>query len=225
MAIQRNPWLWMAAAFCVALGLAAGVVAAFGAQSHGFSIALDATGRLDFLLFWPAYAGGALAALFGNAFAPLRDNVRNFGLAFAAALPVHLGLVACLCAAGDAPGARTFVVFGAAAIFTYVLAVLSIPRVRQTLPDRFWPPIRWLAMNYIAYAFFKDFTRHGIGDFYGAGGAHDILKYAPFAALAVVGPMLRFAVWIRKLSRQARDLRVRRQAPRRPPGAIADTSG
>ena len=202
----------MAAAFCAALALAVGVVAAAGPQSHGFRVALDATARLNFLLFWPAYAGGALAALFGNVFAPLRDNARNFGLAFAAALPVHLGLVVCLCAAGDAPDARTFVVFGAAAIFTYVLALLSIPSVRQTLPDRFWPPIRWLAMNYIAYAFIKDFTRHGVGGFYGAGAFHDIFKYAPFAALAIIGPMLRFAAWIQKLRRRARKLNLRKQA-------------
>ena len=158
----------MAAAFCAALALAVGVVAVLGPQSHGFRVALDATARLNFLLSWPAYAGGALAALFGKVFELLRDNGRNFGLAFAAALPVHLGLVACLCAAGDAPDAGTFVVFGAAAIFTYVLALLSIPRVRQTLPDPFWPPIRWLAMNYIVYAFIKDFTSHGLGGAYGA---------------------------------------------------------
>ena len=88
----------------------------------------------------PVLAGRARrklsAALFGNVFALLRDNGRNFGLAFAAALPVHLGLVACLCAAGDAPDAGTFVVFGAAAIFTYVLALLSIPRLADAAgPD------------------------------------------------------------------------------------------
>ncbi len=202
----------MAAAFCAALALAVGVVAAFGARSDGFRIALEATARLNFLLFWPAYVGGALVALFGSVFAPLKDNARNFGLGFAAALPVHLGLVACLCAAGDPPGARTFIVFGAAAIFTYVLALLSIPRVRRMLPDRFLPLIRWLATNYIMYAFIKDFARHGVGGFYAAGGLHEIVKYAPFAALAILGPMLRFAAWIQKLRGQARKLNVRQQA-------------
>jgi hypothetical protein len=203
----------MAAAFCVALALAVGVGAVFGARSHGFRIALDATARFNFLLFWPAYAGGALAALFGNVFSPLRDNARNFGLAFAAALPVHLGLVVCLCAAGDPPDTRTFVVFGAAAIFTYLLALLSIARVRQTLPDRFWPPIRSLAMNYIAYAFLKDFARHGVGGLlYGTGDLLGILEYAPFAALAIVGPMARFAAWIQKLRRQAGRSDVRQRA-------------
>ena len=67
---------------------------------------------MNLLLFWPAYVGGALTALFGNVFAPLRDNSRNFGLAFAAALSIHLGLVGCLCATGNVPDAKTFIVFG-----------------------------------------------------------------------------------------------------------------
>jgi hypothetical protein len=217
MEIRRSPWLWMAAAFCAALGLAVAVVAVVGVRGPGFLVALQATARLNFFLFWPAYAGGALTALFGNVFAPLRDNGRNFGLAFAAALPVHLGLVACLCAAGEPPDAKTFVIFGLGALFVYLLALLSIPFVRHSLPDRFWPPIRSLAMNYIAFAFLKDFARHGIGSFrdmilYQTGGYHDILMYVPFAALAILGPLLRLAAWVKKLRHQARKLSIRQQA-------------
>jgi hypothetical protein len=204
MNVRQNPWLWMVAAFCAALGLAVGVVAVFGVNSQGFRIALQATARLNLLLFWPAYVGGALTALFGNVFTPLRDNSRNFGLAFAAALSVHLGLVGCLCATGNVPDATTFIVFGTAAAFVYLLAFLSIPHMRRALPDRFWPLIRALAMNYIALAFIKDFARHGIGSFrdillYGTGDYRDIIMYVPFAALAIVGPILRLAAWIRKL--------------------------
>jgi len=206
----------MVAAFCAALGLAVGVVTVFGAQSAGFRVALDATARLNLLIFWPAYVAGALTALFGNVFARLRDNSRYFGLAFAAALSVHLGLVVCLCATGKAPDAKTFIVFGTAAVFVYLLALFSIPRVRWALPDRFWPPIRALAMNYIALAFVKDFARHGIGSFwdiimYGTGGFQDIIMYVPFAALAIAGLMLRFAAWIQKLRHQARILSIRQQ--------------
>ena len=32
-------------------------------------------------------------------------------------------------------------------------------------------------MNYIVYAFIKDFTSHGVGDVYDAGAFGDILKY------------------------------------------------
>jgi hypothetical protein len=218
MKIQQNPWLWMAAAFCVALGLAIGVVAEFGANSEGFRAALRATARLNLLLFWPAYVGGALTTLFGSVFAPLRDNSRNFGLAFAAALSVHLGLVGCLCATGNVPDAKTFIVFGSAAAFVYLLAFFSVPRVRRALPARFWPLIRALAMNYIALAFIKDFARPGIGGFldillYGNGSSQVILMYVPFAALAVFGPMLRLAAWIRKpRQREAGKLSIRQQA-------------
>ena len=194
MKVRQNPLLWMIAAFCAALGLAVGVVAVFGVNSQGLRTALQATARLNLLLFWPAYVGGALTALVGNVAAPLRDNSRNFGLAFAAALSIHLGLVGCLCATGNVPDAKTFIVFGVAAALVYLLALLSIPCVRRALPDRFWPPFRALAMNYIALAFIKDFVSHG------TGSSQDIIMYVPFAALAILGPTLRLAAWIQKIS-------------------------
>jgi hypothetical protein len=60
-------------------------------------VALRMTARWSFLLFWVAYAGGALATLFGPALAPLSGRGREFGLAFAAAHLVHIGLVIWLC--------------------------------------------------------------------------------------------------------------------------------
>jgi hypothetical protein len=131
----------------------------------------------------------------------LRNNSRNFGLAFAAALSVHLGLVAFLCATGSLPDAKTFLIFGTAAAFVYLLAFLSIPRVQGALPNQFWPLIRSFAMNYIAFAFLKDFARPGIvglGDIlYGSGHFH--MMYVPFAGLAFIAPMLRLAAWIQKI--------------------------
>jgi hypothetical protein len=205
--VQENPWLWVVAAFCVALGLAISVVTEFGANGDGFRIALQATARLNFLLFWPAYAGGALTTLFGNVFLPLRNNLRNFGLAFAAALIVHLGLVAFLCASGNAPDAKTFIVFGTAAAFVYLLAFLSIPGMRRMVPDRFGRLIRTLAINYIALAFLKDFVRPTIGSLheillYGTANSKAFVMYVPFSVLAILGPMLRLAAWIQKSTQQ-----------------------
>jgi hypothetical protein len=217
MKVRQSPSLWMVAAFCVALGLAVGVVAVLGANNQGFHVALRATARLNLLLFWPAYVGGALSTMFGSVFGPLRDNSRNFGLAFAAALSVHLGLVGCLCATGHAPDAQTFMVFGMAAAFAYLLAFLSISRVRRALPDRFWPLIRALAMNYIALAFIKDFARHGIGSLrdilvYGTSISQDTIMYVPFAAIAILGPLLRLTAWIVEIRHPARRLPIRQQA-------------
>ena len=162
MDARRITWTWILAAFCASLTLATGIVTIFGLE-RGVPIALAATARLAFLMFWPAYAGGALTSLFGNVFSPLREHARDLGLAFASALFVHLGLVVYLCAIGDAPGKMTFVIFGVAAGFTYLLALLSIRRLRQALPQKLWLSIRFVAMNYIAFAFLVDFVKFPFG--------------------------------------------------------------
>jgi|HubBroStandDraft_5_1064220.scaffolds.fasta_scaffold14082_3 hypothetical protein len=185
---RHNAWIWMAASFGVSLGVG---LASLAVAPHGhITLALATTARVAFLFFWPAYVGAALTSLFGSVFAPLKEHARDLGLAFAAALSVHLSFVAYLCLAGHAPPTKTFVIFGTAAAFTYLLALLSIGRVRQALPPGFWPPIRFIAMNYIALAFLLDFKRFPTNDL------RENLAYLPFAALAIIGPMLRFAAWL-----------------------------
>ena len=58
--INRRPitaasWMW--AAFLIALALAVIVLVIFGVGERGTAIALRATARWSFLLFWFAYAG------------------------------------------------------------------------------------------------------------------------------------------------------------------------
>ena len=190
--VRRNAWIWMAAAFCASFGLAASIVAFFGIRK-GVDVALFATARLAFLIFWPAYVGGALTSLFGSVFSPIREHARELGLAFAGALLVHLGLVVCRCVIGPAPDVRTFAIFGVAAGFTYLLALLSVRRLRRVLPQKLWLPIRIVAMNYIAFAFLYDFAIFPLDDL------RAVVKYLPFAALATVGPMLKLAGWARKV--------------------------
>lgn len=197
MDARRITWTWILAAFCASLTLATGIVTIFGLE-RGVPIALAATARLAFLMFWPAYAGGALTSLFGNVFSPLREHARDLGLAFASALFVHLGLVVYLCAIGDAPGKMTFVIFGVAAGFTYLLALLSIRRLRQALPQKLWLSIRFVAMNYIAFAFLVDFVK------FPSEELRNIIKYLPFAALAIAGPALRLAASLQKQRRHTR---------------------
>ena len=98
--------LWMGSAFGAAAALAVVVIDIMGADQKGTNAALFLTGRLSFMLFWPAYTGSAMAELFGQTFLPLRRRAREFGLAFASAHLVHLGLVAWLCRIGAAPGTR-----------------------------------------------------------------------------------------------------------------------
>jgi len=205
MAARRPVWVWMAAAFCAALALA---IAAMAVAVHGLiGLGLEVTARFAFILFWPAYVGGALTSLFGDAFLPLRTHARELGLCFAAAIAVHLGLVATLCLAGHPPPLMTFVIFGAAAGCTYLLALLSVRRVREALPAKVWPPIRFVAMNYILFAFILDFSR------FQTYGLIDVIKYLPFLALAICAPILRLAAWAKTAMRTPAKMGLRRQSP------------
>jgi hypothetical protein len=177
----------MAAAFGASLGV--GLASLAVSRNRDIAIALTTSARVAFLFFWPAYVGGALTSLFGSLFAPLKEHTRDFGLAFAAAISVHLSFVAYLCLIGHAQSRKTFIIFGTAAALTYLLALLSIVRVRQALPPSFWPPIRFVAMNYIALVFLLDFKRFPLD-------LRESLTYLPFATLAIIGPALRFAAWV-----------------------------
>lgn len=203
--IRRNTLVWMALAFSASLGLAVSIIAAFGIDP-GLSIALRATARLAFLIFLPAYVGGPLTSLFGNAFLPVRQHARDFGLAFASAMVVHLGLVTWLCAIGAAPPVKTFVVFGLAAVSVYLLALLSVRRVRELLPQKFWPPLRVVTTNYIALAFIDDFKNFRVNDFYGD------IAYLPFAVLAIGGLILTLLAWAQSLGYISRKTRIRSQS-------------
>jgi hypothetical protein len=192
--------LWIFSAVCAALTLAASVTIALGAKQRGIDAALAATARLMFLLFWPAYSGGALVALFGAVFQPLKQHAREFGLAFASALLVHLGLVAVLCLIGAAPDAATFVFFGIGAAWAYLLALFSIPRLRLALGPRNWWLLSNVGMNYVAYAFIVDFLQQPLH-----GGVKHIIEYLPFAVLSLAGPGLRLAAYMQRIGRSWRN--------------------
>ena len=193
----RSAALRSSAAACAAAVLAAFVLAIMGPGDQGIHAALLATARLMFLVFFPAYTGSALAALFGAVFDPWRRYARDLGLAFAAILAVHLSLVAWLCLIGDVPPARTFVVFGVAALCVYGLTLFSVNRLQQMLGAQAWAVLRFLAMNYIALAFADDFLRDPI-----LGDIGHALFYWPFMALAIVGPALRGAAIVQEALRR-----------------------
>ena len=200
--IGRNTLVWMALAFSASLGLAISTIAAFGIDP-GLSIALRATARLAFLIFLPAYVGGPLTSLFGNAFLPVRQHARDFGLAFASAMVVHLGLVIWLCAIGAAPPMKTFLVFGLAAVSLYLLALLSVRRVRELLPRKFWLPLRTVTTNYIALAFIYDFKHFHVTNFYAD------IAYLPFAVLAIGGLILTIVACAHDLGYISKKRRIR----------------
>jgi hypothetical protein len=192
---------WMAASFLV--GLVIVLVIRTGAPpGERVDMALRATARWSFLLFWPASAGAALATLFGSRFQALAHRARDFGLAFASAHLVHLGVVAWLYVSEKPPPRSTLIFFGIAAIWTYVLAILSIKRLSARLNPRVWRTVRTLGVEYIAFAFLTDFAKNPF-----QGGVLHVANYLPFLALAIAGPVLRLAALAKRLS-QVRRLAV-----------------
>jgi hypothetical protein len=197
MSLPRpNATVWVSSAFCAALGLAVLVLVALGTGKQGTDVALRVTARLSFMLFWPAYAAGAMTALFGPAFEPFKQRAREFGLAFASAHVVHIALVVWLIYIGDAPGRGTFVFFGIAALWTYLLALFSFKRLQQTLGSKGWWFLRVVGLNYIAYAFAVDFLK---GPQFGS--VEHLVGYLPFSVLSVLGPLACLAAFVQRTAR------------------------
>jgi hypothetical protein len=186
--------LWMTASFGAALLLAMMVLAVMGADPHGTVAALRVTARLSYLLFWPAYAGGSLAKLFGPRFAPIARRARCFGLAFAAAHLVHVGLVVWLYRISPRPplSETMFWFFTIAIAWTYLLALLSVARLSDAVGRGRSRFLRTVGIEYIALAFLVDFVITPLRI-----GISEPMEYLPFAVLAIAAPMLRLAALMR----------------------------
>jgi len=179
---------WMAMAFGVALLMAAIVLGVHGPDNKSVRLALELTARWSFLLFFLAYAGNALAALCG--WTALKGRAREFGLSFASAHLVHVGLVIWLgVILGRVPLSGGLLWFFLIALFcTYLLAVLSFGGAKALGPA--WPPLRFLAMNYILIAFGRDFLLPVIHPKSEQHNLAHFAAYAPFAALSIAAPLL-----------------------------------
>jgi hypothetical protein len=191
---RKSTVLWMGMAFGVALGLAAAVLAVNGTDAKSLVMGLRLTARWSFLLFWLAYAGGAMAALFGPAFKPLAVRGREFGLAYAAAQLIHLGLVVRLFQISSRPplSGDLFIFFVVAIVWTYLLAVFSIGGLAKTLGSMGWSTLRFVGLNYILFAFAYDFVPEAVQSVedHRAGRLIGLVWYAPFAAMSVAAPLL-----------------------------------
>lgn len=184
---------WIGSAFLSALVAAAIVLAAFGSGIPGTGRALQVTARLSFILFWAAYAGGALARLFGSTFRPMARRGRQFGLAFASAHLIHIALVIWLYWISPQPplGPALFWFFAIGLMWTYLLALFSINRLSQALPPWLSRILRLAGMEYISFAFLYDFVNQPFHIH-----ALYLLGYLPFATLSVMGTALRLAAWM-----------------------------
>ena len=196
MTRRHDPaWVCMIGAFGGAFALAVAVLAGYGTGPDGLKLVLHVTARWSFLFFWLSYAGGALAILFGPAFAGLARQARALGLAFATALMVHIGFVVWLgVVIGQIPlqgGLLWF--FLVAVFFTGLLALLSFGIGIRSLGP-LWRPLLFLATTYILIAFGRDFVL----------GALDqktqqwlyAVEYLPFALLSLIAIPLRLAAFL-----------------------------
>jgi hypothetical protein len=183
----------MVAAFLIAVASTAVVLAIFGVGERGTTIALRVTARWSFVLFWFAYTGGAMARLFGSHLAGLARHGRDFGLAFASAQIVHVGLV--LWVFYLAPGENgKMVFFWVGIVCTYLLALFSLPRLREALGPRLWRISCIIAMEYIALVFFVDFIRIPLQE---NGFVSYPVSYLPFALMLIGGVGLRVVSFAR----------------------------
>jgi len=192
---------WMAMAFLIAVALAAIVLAIFGVGGRGTGLALRVTARWSFLLFWLAYAGGAMAQLWGPRLGVLARHGRELGLAFASAQLVHMGLIFWLIHIATEPvGAMVF--FWIGILCTYLLALFSLPWLRDALGPCLWRAFRTLALEYIAVTFAADFIVEPLM----AGGLGKYpLTYLPFVLMLVGGAGLRVAAFSDRKLRHRRE--------------------
>jgi hypothetical protein len=194
----------MGGALLIAILISVGTLAYLGIGEKGTYTAIRITARWSYGFFWLAYTGGPLALLFGPRFQPVARRGRELGLAFAAAHLAHVGLVAWLyhIATKQPIPTSAAIFFGIALAFTYLIALLSIPKLAAALPRWLWRAIVLVGMEIIALAFLRDFMRYPFGH-----GIARILFMLPFSVLAVAAALLRIAwygVRLRLSLRQSR---------------------
>ncbi len=195
----------MGGALLGALLIGVGTLLYFGIGEKGTYTAIRLTARWSYGFFLLAYTGGPLAVVFGPGFQPLARRGRELGLAFAAAHLVHMGLVAWLYHISSTPPIPTSaaIFFGVALGFTYLIALLSIPRLASALPRWLWRTIVIVGMEFIALAFLRDFLRYPFGH-----GIARILFMLPFTVLAIAAALLRLTSYALKLRLSLRHSRA-----------------
>jgi hypothetical protein len=178
-----------------ALALAGAVLAGYGTGPEGVGQAVRYTARWSFLFFWLSYTGGAMAILFGPAFAGLARRARALGLAFATALQVHIGLVVWLgVVIGQIPLQGSVLWFFLVALFfTWWLVLLSFGIGMRNL-GRLWRPLLFVGTTYILIAFGLDFVQGALD----RNTQHWLYAaaYVPFALLSLIAIPLRLAAFL-----------------------------
>ena len=182
-------WLWLSLSFATALIVAVAILVKDGAAPDGTKAALRASARFSFLLFWGAYAGGLLRKVPLEPAQWLSKRRREFGLSFAAAHSVHLGLILWLFYVSDTAPVppKTIIVDGIGFGWMYLMAVLSFNFARRWLNPFAWRVVLNVGLEYIAYVFATDFILLHLRD-----GQDFTLIYWPFILMLVGTALLRW---------------------------------
>jgi hypothetical protein len=180
---------WFGVGFLLATATGFIVLAMFGQEASGVSLATRAVARVAFVFFWLTYTGGALAMLVGSPLSGVARYRRHFGLAFAGALLVHLALVAWLFRiSARQPISDVWIVyFILGALGTFVLAIGSWGRLSALWKSQLWRVFSVVVLEYVAFLFFRDFVLLPLQ----FRVAHPV-EYLPFALLIIAGAMLRW---------------------------------
>jgi hypothetical protein len=186
---------WMGGSMAVGLAIIL-ITRAVAAPGERELIALRATARWSFLLFWLASTGSPLTTLLGSRFQALARRGRELGLSFASAHLAHLGLVAWVLHFAEGSFPRPSLIFFSIGVFwVYLLALLSIRRLSAMLNPKIWRILRTVGVEYISFAFISDFAKNPF-----QGGVVYLAAYLPFQALAIAGPLLRLAAAVKRQS-------------------------
>lgn len=195
----RGLAFWLGIGVSAALAVDIALLGVLGVSQTSIALAANWAARVAFLFFWLTYAGGAIPILFGLTIgSSLTRHGREFGLAFAGALFVHLSGVAWLfLVSPQQPISNAGIVhFGIGALCAFALAIFSIKRLHALLSPWLWWLLSSIGLEYIAYLFFLDFIRGPL-----SRGDIDTIGYLPFAILIVTAPILRWAAkawrWLR----------------------------
>jgi len=193
---KHTLWLWLVLSFATATAVAVAILVKDGIEPDGTKAALRASARFSFLLFWGAYAGGLLRKV---PLAPaqwLSKRRREFGLSFATAHSIHLGLILWLfhvSATAPVP-LNTIIVDGIGFGWMYLMAILSFNFARRWLNPLAWRVVLNIGLEYIAYVFATDFILLHLRD-----GQDLTLIYWPFILMLVGTALLRWgsgASWL-----------------------------
>ena len=116
--------IWVAISFMAAVAAAAWPLTTLGVGQQGVETGANWAVRVAFIFFWLTYTNRSILSLFHLPNSNLR---RAFGLAFAAALVVHLVLVAWLLRSPRDSRSGTMVLYTSASVLRWPMPLRCFP--------------------------------------------------------------------------------------------------